>query len=285
MRAETKTTDISLSRATLYKLPTLELDAPATNFPTAVIPDAALRSALQDRDLIEDTNDGAGTVKIVDADATTINLDGVAGITDITGLEVFSELTTLSISGTRIVNLDLTPFTNLTSFTSNASAPNYDLISVDAHGLTTLTTLTLLNNNNMESLNISGCTALTGCYINTSASSIAYSSIINGSVLQLGPSSAYYRPSLKTLTAEGLTQITKVVHAYEANPAIIAPDMTITNLSLKNCPNIASMILAGAKQKTAVTINIVGTPLADDLSLITNKDTDPAGLYTFITTE
>jgi hypothetical protein len=106
--------------------------------------------------------------------------------------------------------------------------------------------------------------------------------LLDAGVIRFDNKATYpsYYPALQTLKAENLTQITGVISAATSTTL---RNITIKNMSFKNCANLASMTLGGYYQTTpGVTINIVGTPLVEDFP---NSITDYDTRYSFIITE
>ncbi len=268
-RAYTKTTQMSIMAGNLYNLPLLEIDAPPV-LPTVIMPDANLRKYLVANDYIEDTNDGNGTVRVVTPDLATLNLNSLpanAKVSSIVGLsDAFPNLTTLTLTGNNVVDLDLTGFTKLKTITysgvySGGVYQSPPLKTLDAHGLTELTTITALYSANLESLDISGCTALTRVTVYNGSTYHLMDRASNTTSIRFnnGISTPTYYPALKTLKAENLPQLSVV---NDAASTTAVRNITIENISFKNCANLSSMTLGGYYQTTPnVTIKIFGTPL------------------------
>ncbi|WP_298483781.1 leucine-rich repeat domain-containing protein [uncultured Ruminococcus sp.] len=85
------------------------------------------------------------------------------GITDLTGVEYFTALTTLNCNSNQLTSLDVSGFTALTTLYCHSN----QLTSLDVSGCTALTRLDCYNTQ-LTSLDVSGCTALTKlkCYYN-----------------------------------------------------------------------------------------------------------------------
>ncbi len=273
--AKTKTGRMVFENGVIYKLPTITINAPQAAV-QAIIPDAELRAYLVGINAIEDLNDGNGTVNITNPDLQDLNLSTKASvIASIAGLEAFTNLKTLNLTGTGIVNLDITHLASLETFTSRpAMFQTSPVRSLNASGLKNLKTLSIVNNANLETLNISGCTALT----RVECAGSAGTNMINGSTMQFAATFArtYMSPNLKTLIAEGLTQITRVTSYLGYGDA--SEHLTIPTISFKDCVNLNSMTLGGSVQTTAITMDITNTPLASNPGGITGDN----GMVTYI---
>jgi hypothetical protein len=138
-------------------------------WPPLNLPDANLAAAMSDYTLAIDT-DGDGDINLEEASAYTGSLDfSNLGITDISGLQYFTSISELYISGNNITDLSLL-FGNKSNVASKTSqmknslvttfeglqvldCSNNNLTNLDLSGITTLTTLDC-SNNQLETLNL-----------------------------------------------------------------------------------------------------------------------------------
>ena len=98
-------------------------------------------------------NDSLSPQEIADAkEIEVVN----KSISDLTGIEYFTALTSLYCSGNQLTELDVSKNTKLTDLYCN----NNDLTSLNVSGCTKLTSLNC-SSNRLTSLDVSGCTALT----------------------------------------------------------------------------------------------------------------------------
>jgi hypothetical protein len=236
---------------------------------TAVIGDAALRAFLVAQGLATDTNDGNGTVVVPDDTITSIDMSTATTVASIDGLAAaFPALTTLNVSNTKIVDVNLTGFAELVTFTyRNASSRTSSVTSIDAHGLIKLTTINAQYSDKLETLDISGCKALTSVRVGSSGTAdlVRTDAGVTSISFSLTSFRTYY-DVLQTLKADGLTQVQSVIHP---TGAAATKDIRIENISFQYCTALTSMTLAGADQTTAITIDITGTPLSADNTRIT----------------
>ncbi|MBV6645266.1 MAG: BspA family leucine-rich repeat surface protein, partial [Cyclobacteriaceae bacterium] len=121
------------------------------------IPDANFKAALIDLG-IDDNTDG----EISYAEAGVVNNLQLASrdMTDLTGIEAFSDLITLTISSNNLSELDLRNNTNL----QNLQALNNQIESIDLAGLSAITAINL-SNNSLEEIDVSDQTALINLFV------------------------------------------------------------------------------------------------------------------------
>ena len=125
---------------------TTEVAIDETNFP-----DANFREIVKRYD-----TDGNGSFSQAELDAVTEIIASYKGIQNLKGIEYFTALTSLGVSGNQLTSLDVSANTALTSLDVGAN----QLTSLDVSGCTALTSL-YVSDNQLTSLDVSGCTALT----------------------------------------------------------------------------------------------------------------------------
>ncbi len=120
------------------------------------IPDANFKAALLAHDPIIDTN-GDNEIQVSEAQALTNTLDvGEAGITDVTGLEAFTNIKRLSIYNNSISSLDLSANTQINYLIASVNP----LTSLDVSALPLLDTLSAMGLNISGTVDFSSNTAL-----------------------------------------------------------------------------------------------------------------------------
>ncbi|MEQ9219471.1 MAG: Ig-like domain-containing protein [Cyclobacteriaceae bacterium] len=127
------------------------------------IPDANFKAALLAHSPIVDTNDD-GEIQVSEAEAFTGSLNLYSkGITDMTGIETFINLTSLNVGwNTTLPSLDVTQNTELTSL----YADKCDLSSIDVSNNTKLYSL-YLSQNSLTSIDLSNLSNLHNLFIYT----------------------------------------------------------------------------------------------------------------------
>lgn len=181
------------------------------------IPDANFKEALLNYSPIIDTN-GDGEIQVSEAlNVYTLYINNIS-FTDTTGLESFSNLTTLYISSTTLTSLDLTPLSQLQYFNSY---DNLLLVSINFNSL--IKDIAINNNNSLISIDLTGLVALTSFLANNNdqLSTINFSGNIN-----LGQIVCKNNQQLSSLDVSGLENLT----------GLDCSNNQLSSLSFVNCP-------------------------------------------------
>ncbi|WP_179318706.1 lamin tail domain-containing protein [Winogradskyella helgolandensis] len=129
------------------------------SIPYTYIPDYSFEEYLIDQNYDSAPIDGFVPTANIET-VTELNLSN-SGVSDLTGLDDFTALTTLNLDNTNINSLDISSNTALTAL----NIENISISSLDVSNNTALTTLNI-NGTNLSSLDISANTALTTLNIN-----------------------------------------------------------------------------------------------------------------------
>ena len=122
---------------------------------TTAIPDANFEQALIDLGIDSDATINGSVLTADISGVTSLNV-GSKNISDLTGIEDFTNLTSLSCWGNQLINLDVSSNSALTYLSCNGN----NLSSLNVSSNTALTDL-LCNTNNLSSLDVSNNTLLT----------------------------------------------------------------------------------------------------------------------------
>ncbi len=230
------------------------------------IPDANFKASLLSYQPAIDTNNDS-EIQLSEALAITtldfVNVWWFAGQPqNVTGLEAFTNLTTLALPAYNITTLDLTALTQLQNLNINAC---YQLTTLNLTGLTNLinfscsscyelTSLDVSGFANLQTLNLSGCNNLT---------SLNLSGLSN--LQTLNCSDCYHLPSLNL---SGLTNLQTLDCSFCSYLTVL--DLTglsnLTSVKSTNCYRNASLITTGANNivyldcnaNALTTLNVTG---------------------------
>ena len=141
------------------------------------IPDTKLKKILLENTMINTNNDLEISKSEAESFTGTINISNKQ-ITDLTGIEAFTNLTELNCSNNQLTRLDISKNTLLTSLNCDEN----QLTTLDTSHNTNLKTLNCSHNRNLNSINVSNNTALTT--LNCSHNNLSSINIDNNKLLE-----------------------------------------------------------------------------------------------------
>ena len=183
---------------------------------------------------------GDTEIQVSEATAYTYNINvGLSGISDLTGIEAFVNLTEFSCYGNQLTNIDLSQNTALTDL----NCQDNQLTSLDLSQNSVLNIL-YCDNNLLTSLNLNGATALGAVWAdNNQLTSLDLSTNVSLEVLELNLNKLYsldvsQNPVLNRLECEGQNW----------------PNSQLTSLDLSQNPNL-QYVNCGQNQLTSLNLN------------------------------
>ena len=194
---------------------TTEVAIDETNFP-----DANFREIVKRYD-----TDGNGSFSQAELDAVTEIIASYKGIQNLKGIEYFTALTSLGVSGNQLTSLDVSANTALTSLDVGAN----QLTSLDVSGCTALTSL-YVSDNQLTSLDVSANAALESLYVS------------NNQLTSLDVST---NTALKSLEVGG-NQLTSLdVSANAALESLYVSNNQLTSLDVSDHTALTSLDVSG----------------------------------------
>ncbi|MCB0494783.1 MAG: BspA family leucine-rich repeat surface protein [Cyclobacteriaceae bacterium] len=210
------------------------------------IPDANFKAALLANTSINTTDDGEITFQEASAYSGSLDISNLS-IADLTGIEAFIELTSLTANDNSLTSLDLTSNTKLTSI----QAYNNNLTSVDLTGLNLLYSINFTNSD-LTTIDLTDQTALTTLYlIGNPLTSIDLSN--NTSINLLGIQNC----GLDALDLTGLTSL----------QSLYAQDNNLTGLDLSDNSSLKTLFLGN---NSLSSLDLSNNTLITDLRLMNN---------------
>jgi len=210
-----------------------------TGGPIVYIPDANFKALLVSPWSGVNTN-GDSEIQVSEATAYTYNINvGLSGISDLTGIEAFVNLTQFSCYGNQLTNIDLSQNTALTDL----NCQDNQLTSLDLSQNSALNIL-YCDNNQLTSLNLNGATVLGAVWAdNNQLTSLDLSTNVSLEVLELNLNKLYsldvsQNPVLNRLECEGQNW----------------PNSQLTSLDLSQNPNL-QYVNCGQNQLTSLNLN------------------------------
>ncbi|MBN8641887.1 MAG: T9SS type A sorting domain-containing protein [Flavobacteriales bacterium] len=217
---------------------------------------------------IDTNNDG----EIQQSEALVIislNVGG-SGISDLTGLQFFTNLTYFGCTYNQITNLDVTSLVNLQQLYCHY---NNSLVTINASGLANLETFEFYMNPQLTTIDASNCSSLTQFHFNGGIlSSVNVSGCTSISEISLE------NHNLTTLNVSGLTNLVYlycngneltnlVVDGCSSLLSIECMSNQLANLTIINLPSIAAI---RADNNLLTTLNLFDLPNLVGLELIGN---------------
>ncbi len=227
---------------------------------TIGIPNANFKNALLNNPAIN-TN-GNNDIECEEAEAYTgaINVDGL-NITNVTGIEAFVNLTSLSCNNNPINTLNVSGFTALSNIEVSTTLSTG--VSVDLSNCASLTTLNL-NNKKLNALNLNGCSALTNidCANNLLSSlDVSYSPALTSLTCnnnQLTSLNTYNNPSLITLDCSN-NQLPYLM--VSLNAALTTLNCSNNNLTYLDVNNNELLTTLNCSHNTLSSISVNNNPV------------------------
>ena len=199
---------------------------PVTVQTTTYVPDDNFEQALIDLGYDDVLNDSVLTANI--SGVTTLNVNNDS-ISDLTGIQSFTALTTLQCYNNQLVSLDVSNNTALTYL----SCHNNQLVSLDVSNNTALTTLYCYRNQ-LTSLDVSNNTALTtlSCQGSSSTSSYGVTNQITALDVSNNTALTYLYCGYQPLTELDVSNNTALTSLYCDNNELTILDVS-NNISLQ----------------------------------------------------
>lgn len=166
-------------------------------------------------------------------------------VTDLTGVEGFTNLQQITVRGTSVTNLTL----DMPSLFRLQCNDNVQLASIDMSGSTGLAEFVCPDNSQLASINVSGCTAITQLIArNSSLLNLDASGLENIVTLDVSNS------ALETVDVTGCTALT---YLNLAQTNLVNADVSgLTNLvglAVGNCPSLTTINASGCSSLTSFT--------------------------------
>ena len=204
---------------------------------TASFPDPAVQAVLKTS---YDQN-GDGILQESEQTFTSLYLYD-QGVTDLTGVELLTWLTSLDVSrNSGLTDVNVKKLVNLEYLYASETG----IISIDVSGLTKLTSFSVTNCANLATITAEGCTSLTEIY------SYGDSSFPSLTTLNLSGCTAmttFYASGekLESLDLTGCTGLTFVSASYREN---------LTSLTLTGCTNLTSLSVTNNAKLATLTVS------------------------------
>lgn len=230
-------------------------DANFKNYLLLAIEGSNITTDINNNSITLDAN-GDGEIQISEATAVHYLRVGYnSDITNLTGVEYFTNLTSLEIYYTNVQSLNASSLTNLIYLTCNNNAIN----SLNVDGLVNLKQLNC-RDNNINSINLNQLTSLEALLCdNNSITSIDINGLLNLEQLYVGYNnltslSVQNCPQLITLWFNNNFILSFDFHALTGLTSLYCQDNLLTSLDVSNLPNLLEFFFSGNNQ--LVTINM-----------------------------
>ena len=242
---------LSVGNAQIINFP----DANFKNYLLLAIEGSGITTDINNNSIILDAN-GDGEIQISEAAAVHYLRVGYnSDITNLTGVEYFTNLTSLEIYYTNVQSLNASSLTNLIYLSCNNNAIN----SLNVDGLVNLKQLNC-RDNDINSINLNQLTSLEALLCdNNSITSIDINGLLNLEQLYVGYNnltslSVQNCPQLITLWFNNNFILSFDFHALTGLTSLYCQDNLLTSIDVSNSPNLLEFFFSGNNQ--LVTINM-----------------------------